>query len=108
MQLELKYSKKEILQIYLTLVPYGGNIEGIKAAAYFYYGRTPDKLSIAQITTLAVVPNRPNALTPGKQNDRLFNARNKWLSKMKQAKLFSENEIDDALKEPVEASDGAF
>ncbi len=103
LQLELKYSKREILTMYLTLVPYGGNIEGIKSAAYFYYRSLPDKLSIAQITALAVIPNRPNALTPGKKNDELLSARNKWLQRMKNESLFTEREIEDAMNEPLGA-----
>src|ERR1044071_3707547 len=48
-QLELKYSKNEILQMYLNLVPYGGNIEGVKAASFLYFHKDPDHLSLAEI-----------------------------------------------------------
>ena len=51
LQLELKYSKKEILQLYLNLVPYGGNIEGVKAASLLYFNKNPDHLSLAEITS---------------------------------------------------------
>jgi penicillin-binding protein 1C len=102
-QLEWKYSKSEILNMYLTLVPYGGNIEGIKAAAYFYYKRLPQKLSLAQISTLAIVPNRPNTYLPTMHNKELLSARNKWLNKMKQAKLFNKDDIADAQHEPLDA-----
>ncbi len=102
-QLELHYSKDEILQMYLTLVPYGGNIEGIKAASLLYFGRMPDKLSVAQITTLAIIPNRPISLKPGKKNDAIVKARNKWLRRMKEDKIFSQRDLDDALLEPLEA-----
>ena len=102
-QLEMKYSKEEILQFYMNLVPYGGNIEGVKAASLLYFGRLPDKLSLAQIVALAVVPNRPVSLKPGKNNDRIFESRNKWLIKMKQSEIFPMKDIEDALKEPLEA-----
>ena len=102
-QLEMHYSKDEILQMYLNLVPYGGNIEGIKAASILYFGRMPDKLSLAQITTLAVIPNRPVSLKPGKKNDAVVDARNKWLKKMQHDKTFSQRDIEDALHEPLEA-----
>ena len=102
-QLEVHYSKKEILQLYLNLVPYGGNIEGIKAASILYFGRMPDKLSLAQITTLAVIPNRPISLKPGKKNEAIAEARNKWLTRMKRDQLFSTADIEDALHEPLEA-----
>ena len=61
-QLEIKYSKSEILELYLSLLPFGGNIEGVKSASYIYFNRPPDKLSLAQSITLAVIPNDPNTL----------------------------------------------
>jgi penicillin-binding protein 1C len=59
-QLEIRYSKEEILELYLSLLPFGGNIEGVKSASYIYFNRPPDKLSLAQAITLAVIPNDPN------------------------------------------------
>ena len=61
-QLEIRYSKEEILELYLSLLPFGGNIEGVKSASYIYFNRPPDKLSLAQSITLAVIPNDPNSL----------------------------------------------
>jgi penicillin-binding protein 1C len=61
-QLEIKYSKSEILELYLRLLPFGGNIEGVKSASYIYFNRPPGKLSLAQSITLAVIPNDPNTL----------------------------------------------
>ena len=66
-QLELKYSKNEILQLYLNLVPYGGNIEGVKAASLLYFKKNPDHLSLAEITALSIIPNRPASLVIGKK-----------------------------------------
>src|SRR5689334_2894560 len=71
-QLELKYSKKEILQLYLNLVPYGGNIEGVKAASLLYFNKNPDHLSLAEITSLSIIPNKPGALVIGKDNDLII------------------------------------
>ncbi|HXB45833.1 MAG TPA: transglycosylase domain-containing protein, partial [Puia sp.] len=51
-QLETKYSKDEILQMYLNLVPYGSNIEGVKSASILYFKKNPDHLSLAEITAL--------------------------------------------------------
>ena len=76
-QLEWKYSKEEILNLYFNLVPYGGNIEGVKAASLIYFGRKPDKMSLAQIVSLAIIPNRPGTLRPGTNTDELVKARNK-------------------------------
>lgn len=103
MQLEWKYSKEEILQFYINLVPYGGNIEGVKSASVLYFGRLPNHLSLAQITALTIVPNRPTSLRPGKNNDLILKERNKWLTKFREAQLFPEADIEAALAEPLEA-----
>src|SRR5688572_27759860 len=65
-QLEWKYSKDEILQLYLNLVPYGGNLEGVKSASLLYFSKNPDHLSLAEITALSIIPNRPSSLVMGK------------------------------------------
>jgi penicillin-binding protein 1C len=106
LQLEWKYDKDEILQLYLNLVPYGGNIEGVKAAAFLYFNKNPDHLSLAEITALSIIPNRPSSLVIGKNNDRIREERNRWLKKFSEEKVFTEKEIDDALAEPLTASRG--
>src|SRR5688572_17678503 len=78
-QLEWKYSKDEILQLYLNLVPYGGNLEGVKSASLLYFSKNPDHLSLAEITALSIIPNRPSSLVMGKNNDLIVQERNRWL-----------------------------
>ncbi|MEI6946909.1 penicillin-binding protein 1C [Paraflavisolibacter sp. H34] len=102
-QLEWKYSKDEILQLYLNLVPYGGNIEGVKAASLLYFRKAPDHLSLAEITALSIIPNRPSTLVPGRANDRIVAERNRWLHRFAAEKIFSQKEIADALAEPLHA-----
>jgi len=106
LQLELKYSKDEILQLYLNLVPYGGNIEGVKSASQLYFKKNPDHLSLAEITALSIIPNRPSSLVVGKNNDRIIEERNKWLRRFAEEKIFTEREIEDALNEPLIATRG--
>ncbi len=106
LQLELKYSKDEILQLYLNLVPYGGNIEGVKSASQLYFRKNPDHLSLAEITALSIIPNRPSSLVIGKNNDRIIEERNKWLRQFAKEKIFTEKEIEDALAEPLTATRG--
>lgn len=103
LQLEWHFSKKEILQLYLNLVPYGGNIEGVKSAAVLYFDKAPNHLSIAEITTLAIIPNRPTSLLLGRNNDRVKAARNEWLQRFQASKVFDEQAIEDALTEPLNA-----
>ena len=59
-QLELHFSKDEILNLYLNLAPYGGNIEGAKAASFFYFGKDLNELSYAQAALLSTIPKNPN------------------------------------------------
>ena len=102
-QLELHYTKDEILQLYFNLVPYGSNIQGVKAASLFYFNKTPDQLSLAEITALSIIPNRPNSLVMGKDNDKIVVARNKWLKRFDEGSLFPKSVINDALHEPLNA-----
>ncbi|MBB5286815.1 penicillin-binding protein 1C [Rhabdobacter roseus] len=103
LQLEWHFSKDEILQLYLNLVPYGGNIEGIKAASLLYFGKPPQLLSLAEITALTIVPNRPSSLRPGRRNDALHRERNRWLERFRKENLFAPGVIHDALNEPLNA-----
>ncbi len=103
LQLEWKYDKKEILQLYLNLLPYGGNIEGVKAASLLYFGKAPDHLSLAEITALSIIPNRPSSLVIGKNNEAVVQERNKWLHRFAGEDVFTKKEIGDALAEPLTA-----
>jgi len=100
LQLEWRFTKEEILELYFNLVPYGSNIEGIKSASIIYLKKQPDFLSLAEATALSIVPNRPSSLKPGLNNDLIVQERNKWLERFRKARLFPEAEIADALKEP--------
>ncbi|MFN4147393.1 MAG: penicillin-binding protein 1C [Runella sp.] len=103
-QLEWHFSKDEILQLYLNLLPYGSNIEGIKSAAMLYFGKPPALLSLAEITTLTIVPNRPSSLRLGQNNAFIQQERDKWLRRFEKAQLFDKETIADALHEPLVAS----
>ena len=102
-QLEVHYSKDQILQMYLNMVPYGSNIQGVKAASLLYFNKTPDQLSLAEITALSIIPNRPNSMVMGKDNIRIMTERNKWLLRFKEEHLFPDNVISDAMNEPLNA-----
>lgn len=103
LQLELTYSKDEILLLYLNLVPFGGNIEGVKAAAVLYFQQAPDRLSLAQAVTLSVIPNKPSSLRLGSDNEKITAFRNKWLRYLEQEGAFPAEQIADALEEPLAA-----
>lgn len=107
LQLEWKYSKDEILQLYLNLVPYGGNIEGVKTASLLYFGKNPDHLSLAEITALSIIPNRPSSMVIGINNELIVKERNRWLQYFAGRDIFSHKEIETALAEPLDADRSA-
>jgi penicillin-binding protein 1C len=89
LRLELSYSKAEILSLYASHAPFGSNVVGLGAASWRYFGREPEKLSWAEAATLAVLPNAPSLIYPGKNQHRLLVKRNRLLDQ-----LFHSNTID--------------
>ncbi|MGO4841224.1 transglycosylase domain-containing protein, partial [Rhizobiaceae sp. 2RAB30] len=63
-QIERRLSKREILERYLTLAPYGGNLEGIRAASLAYFGKEPRRLSISEAAVLVALPQLPERRRP--------------------------------------------
>ncbi len=90
-RLELSYSKKGILALYASNAPFGSNVVGLDAAAWRYYGRSADKLSWGEMAALAVLPNAPALVHPGKNRDILLKKRNALLDALLQA-----GKIDEA------------
>ena len=79
LRLEFYKSKKEILALYAANAPFGGNVVGLEAAAWRYFGRPADQLSWAESAMLAVLPNSPAMIHPGKSRDALLAKRNHLL-----------------------------
>ncbi len=104
LQLEWYFTKDEILEMYLSYLPYGGNIEGVKAASYIYFGRPPEKLSLAQATLLTVIPNRPNSLRLDTRRDQARRERDRWLHYFDKKEIFSKDQTRIALAEPITAT----
>ncbi len=100
-KLELKYSKKDILKLYLDHAPYGRNIIGIQAASRKYYYKEPQNLTWSEAATLAVLPNSPGLISPGKNQQRLINKRNRLLGKLFKKKIIDEETLELSLLEPV-------
>ena len=88
LRLELHYSKKNILDLYAANAPFGGNVVGIDAAAWRYFHTTPDDLSWGEAATLAVLPNAPALIYPGRSRERLLQKRNSLLQRMPHSKNF--------------------
>jgi penicillin-binding protein 1C len=101
LQLELHYSKSTILEMYLFLVPYGSNVEGVTAASVMYFDTLPTHLSTAQVATLAVIPNRPTSLRLDGASEALRHARNVLLTRMHAIGMITTIELDEAVAEPT-------
>ena len=81
-RLELGYSKEEILGLYASHAPFGGNVVGLEAACWRYFGRSPQQISWGEATLLAVLPNAPSLMHPGKNRNRLKEKRDRLLDRM--------------------------
>lgn len=101
LQLEMKFSKFEILQYYLSIAPYGGNLEGVNAATYAYWGKPAKLLSPAQIALLVVLPKSPNGFRPDRHPQAALQKRNALLDKMHLAGLLDQATYLRSIDEPV-------
>lgn len=100
-RLELSYSKKEILQLYASHAPFGGNTVGIEAAAWRYFERSPEQLSWAENAMLAVLPNSPSLINTAKNREILKEKRDFLLKKLYTKNIISEEEYELAILEPI-------
>jgi penicillin-binding protein 1C len=82
LRLELTHSKSEILQLYAENAPFGSNVVGLEAASWRYFGRSPETLSWGEMATLAVLPNSPSLVHPGKNTVRLIKKRNDLMDRL--------------------------
>ena len=82
LQLERHFSKSEILGMYLTLAPFGGNIEGVPAAAQAYFQRPAKNLTLAEAALLVALPRSPSRFRPDRHPDRAYRARNVVLARV--------------------------
>jgi len=101
LQLEIRMSKKQILAHYITIAPYGGNIEGVEAAATLYFGKSARHLSVAECALLVALPKSPNRYRPDRFPQRAKQQRNKVLKLMHQNNLITAGQYQRALAVPV-------
>ncbi|MCL2829974.1 MAG: penicillin-binding protein 1C [Betaproteobacteria bacterium] len=100
-QLELRYSKREILGYYLNHAPMGGIVEGVEMASRAYLGKPSAQLSAAEAALLVVLPQAPSRLRPDRTAERAQEARDKVLARMAESGLWSQETVDDARIERV-------
>lgn len=101
LRLELTHSKSEILNLYASHAPFGSNVVGIDAAAWRYFGNSADNLSWAEIATLAVLPNSPALIYPGRNHNKLFEKRNRLLNKLLKQGIIDQTTCDLSKSEPL-------
>ena len=98
---EINFSKDEIFRLYSANAPFGGNVVGLEAASWRYFGRSPHLLSWAEAATLAVLPNAPSLIYPGKNQERLLKKRNKLLKKLLYKKYINPTQYELSIDEPL-------
>ena len=99
--LECSYSKAEILRMYASNAPFGGNVVGIEAAAWRYFGREAKDLSWAEQATLAVLPNSPALIHPGRNRAELKQKRDKLLLRLYEKHILDKTEYELACMEAL-------
>ncbi len=101
LQLEQALSKDSLLEAYLNLAPYGGNIVGVGAASWFYFGKSPDKLSLGEAALLAVIPRSPRGYDPVRHPKAAMAVRNGFLRRAAAQGFFTADAVAAAQREPL-------
>lgn len=100
-RLERDLGKDQIIDLYLTLAPYGGNIEGIRAASLAYFGKEPNRLTTAEAALLVALPQSPEARRPDRDPKAALASRNMVLDRLAATGALGQEEADAAKREPV-------
>jgi penicillin-binding protein 1C len=100
-ELELALSKSEILSLYLSLAPYGGNLEGIRAASLAYFGKEPRRLSVSEAALLVALPQSPESRRPDRAASVARAARDRVLDRVAGAGVIPQDEAALAKRDPV-------
>jgi len=103
-QLETLMSKREILELYMKLAPYGGNIEGVRAASLAYFGKEPKRLTWAEAALLVALPQAPEQRRPDRGTDAARPARDRVLARAAQAGVIGIAEAEWAKQQPLPAA----
>lgn len=103
-QLERRYRKGEILRLYMTLAPFGGNLEGIRAASLAYFGKEPKRLTVAEAALLVALPQSPERQRPDRHLPAAKAGRDKVLRMLADRGAITLKERDEAISEPLSAA----
>ncbi len=100
-QLECHYSKDELLDIYFNTAPYGGNIEGVGAAAHFYFGKRPDRLTLSEAAILTAIPASPNLYRPDIDGNICRARRDRVLAYLHESGIITDEKYRTAIAEEI-------
>lgn len=100
-QLERRFTKDEILELYLTLTPYGGNLEGVRSASWSYFGHEADHLSSDEIALLIALPQSPEVRRPDRRPEQAKKARDWVATKLGTYGVFPPGEAEEVAALPV-------
>jgi penicillin-binding protein 1C len=100
-EIERHLTKDEVLTLYLSMAPYGGNLEGVRAAALAYFGKEPRRLTLGEAALLVALPQSPEARRPDRSVETARRARDRVLDRVAAAGIFAAAEIVQAKAEPV-------
>jgi len=101
LEIERRMSKDEILDLYLTLAPYGGNLEGIRAASIAYFGKEPKRLSLAEAALLVALPQSPETRRLDRHAQAAKRGRDRVLDRMVAEQVISQDDADQAKAQAV-------
>lgn len=101
LQIERRLTKREILELYLTLTPYGGNLEGVRSASWAYFGREPDRLTPDEIALLIALPQAPEARRPDLRPATARAARRRVLTRLAALGQIDAGRAAEAANEPA-------
>ncbi|MBY9066553.1 penicillin-binding protein 1C [Hyphomonas sp. WL0036] len=102
-QLERRLSKREILELYLSLTPYGGNLEGVRAASWSYFGHEADRLSTDEIALLIALPQSPEVRRPDRRPEFAARSRDWVAQKLASYGVFTEGDVDEVAAASIPA-----
>ncbi|WEX12004.1 penicillin-binding protein 1C [Chelativorans sp. AA-79] len=101
LQIERRLAKREILERYLTLAPYGGNLEGVRAASLAWFGKEPQKLALSEAALLVALPQSPEARRPDRHPEMAEAARDRVLARVAKAGIIAEGEVERASRAQI-------
>lgn len=106
--LEQRFSKQEILELYLNHAPYGGNLEGVRSASWAYFGKEPKWLNLSEIALLVALPQAPESRRPDRFYEQAFKARSRVLERLVKADLVTLADAERAKNAPLPQSRKSF